>query len=280
MALNAVKTIRALKRGIGVMRALDAHGAMSLDQLHRLTGIPKPTLSRILLTLRDENHAFQRIADNKWVSGPGIGSTHVADITHNLLVQAAIPELTTLCRRVIWPSDLTVRSGLSMMLVESSRPHTTLILNKLSVGLEIDFLLSAPGRAYLAFCPEEEQNQILEKLRTRPEYAFLFETGRMKAILQEVRAQGFGHRDSLWGGRAHEFRKDYDDGLDAIAVPIKHGQAVLGCVNIVWIRSLLSRKAIVDRHLPDLLEVAVRISSSFDQKCVSKNRRRDPPSVS
>ncbi len=280
MALNAVKTIRALKRGIGVMRALDAHGAMSLDQLHRLTGIPKPTLSRILLTLRDENHAFQRIADNKWVSGPGIGSTHVDDITHNLLVQAAIPELTTLCRKVIWPSDLTVRSGLSMMLVESSRPHTTLILNKLSVGLEIDFLLSAPGRAYLAFCPEEEQNQILEKLRTRPEYAFLFETGRMKTILREVRGQGFGHRDSLWGGRAHEFRKDYDDGLDAIAVPIKHGPAVLGCVNIVWIRSLLSRKAIVDRHLPDLLEVAVRISSSFDQKCVSKNRKRDPPNAS
>ncbi len=277
MALNSVKTIRALKRGLAVMRALDARGAMSLDQLHRQTEIPKPTLSRILLTLRVENHAFQRIADNKWVSGPGIGSTDTDDNAHNLLVQAAIPELTTLCRKVIWPSDLSVRSGFRMMLVETSRPHTTLILNKLSIGFEIDFLLSAPGRAYLAFCSENEQNEILENLRTRPEYAFLFQTGRMRTILQEVRAQGFGHRDSLWGGRSHEFRKDYDDGLDAIAVPIKHGPAVLGCVNIIWIRSLLSRKAIVDRHLSDLLAVATRISSSFGQKCVGRDRGRDPP---
>ena len=276
MALNSVKTIRALKRGLSVMRTLDTHGAMSLDQLHRLTAIPKPTLSRILLTLRDENHAFQRIADNKWVSGPGLRSTHADENTHNLLVQAAIPELTTLCGKVIWPSDLTVRSGFSMMLVESSRPHTTLILNKLSVGLEIDFLLSAPGRAYLAFCPAKEKYEILEELRVRPEYAFLFETGRMKSILKEVRAQGFGHRDSMWGGRSHDFRNVYDDGLDAIAVPIKHGPAVLGCVNIVWIRSLLSRKAIVDRHLADLLEVSGRISSSFGQKCFSRDRTRNP----
>jgi len=35
-----------------------------------------------------------------------------------------------------------------MVLVETSRPKTTLMFNKLAVGFEIDFLLSALGRAY------------------------------------------------------------------------------------------------------------------------------------
>jgi IclR family mhp operon transcriptional activator len=135
-----------------------------------------------------------------------------------------------------------------------------LIFNKLSVGFEIDFLLSAPGRAYLAFCPEKERNEILGNLKKLTKYSFLFETGQMSHILDQVRAQGFGHRDSRWGGRASEFTSTYDDGLDAIAVPIRSGNSVLGCVNIVWIRSILPRRTVVDRHLVNLLETADRIA--------------------
>lgn len=271
MALRTAKPVRALKRGILVMRTLDTHGAVSLEELNRRTGIAKATLSRILLTLKSENLATQRIADKKWVAGPSIGTTAPDDIARNLLVQVAIPQLTELCRKVIWPSDLSVRSGSCMVLIETSRPETTLMFNKLSVGYEVDILLSATGRAYLAFCPEAERSEILGELRNRPQYDFLFKSGQMNAVLEKVRDQGYGYRDSRWGGRINTFRNDYDDGLDAIAVPIKHEEGILGCVNITWIKSVLSQKEIVDRNLPDLKDTADCISLLFDEEMAARN---------
>lgn len=263
MTINSVREIRALKRGISVLRILEQVGASSLEELHLALGLSKTTLSRILVTLQAERIAFQRIADGKWVAGSGIQPADAVSAAHNLLVQAAAPELSKLCNKIIWPSDLSVRSGLKMELVETSRPHTTLLFNKLTVGFQIDFLLSAPGRAYLAFCPQKERNQILGKLKTRPEYKFLVESGELEYILEQVRNQGFGHRDTRWGGRSFELRNSYDDGMDAIAVPILGKQSILGCVNVIWIRSILTQKEAISRYLDDLQNTVEKISNSY-----------------
>ncbi len=63
---------------------------------------------------------------------------------------------------------------------------------------------------------------------------------------------------------------DYDDGLDAIAVPVQYEGALLGCLNIIWIRSLLSRKSIITRHLTDLKLTAQAISASFSSLIAEK----------
>lgn len=263
MAIRSVSEIRSLRRGLSVLRALEAGEARSLDELHRALDLSKTTISRILVTLEAERLAAQRIADGKWVAGPGIGPPDTVNATHNLLVRAAGPELAKLCAKAIWPSDLSVRSGLKMVLVETSRPHTTLMFNKISVGFEIDFMFSAPGRAYLAFCPDREREHIISRLRTRPEYGFLFESGAMEKILDEVRARNYGYRDIHWGGRSHNLKAVFDDGLDAIAVPIFTGRAVLGCVNLIWIRSVLSRKDAVSRYLEDLQNAARAIAEGY-----------------
>src|SRR5436305_501954 len=58
-----VKTIQALERGIAVMAALREMRAASLHDLHLNTGIPKPTLTRILYTLYRQGLVWQRMAD-------------------------------------------------------------------------------------------------------------------------------------------------------------------------------------------------------------------------
>lgn len=264
MASTSVKKIRALQRGIFVMRSLEKYKVLSLDELFCLTGIPKATLSRILRTLEDERLAAQRIADGKWLSRSGLRAVRHSTVKDSRLIQVAAPELATLCSKIIWPSDLSVRNGLHMRLVESSRPHAPLMFNKLSVDFEIDFLFSAPGRAYLAFCPIAERQKILSALSSRAEYGFLFERNRISTILEATHRDGYAHREPLWGGRSHLFRKDHDDGLDAIAVPIRTGETVHGCINIVWIRSILSVKDVVGLHLADLQQTATAIAAAFD----------------
>ncbi len=273
MTLHSAKMIRSLSRGIAVMRAMEKLRHASLDELYRQTAITKPTLSRILLTLQAERMISQRIADNRWVLGVGIGAPSHISRRKELLVQAAATALDRLCEQIIWPSDLSVRSGWRMVLMESSRPHSTLLFNRLKIGFEIDFQLSAPGRAYLAYCPEAEREKLIARLVARPTGAIRLDSSEIYQVIRRTREQGFGLRDPRWGGHTQKAKSEYDDGLNAVAVPIMHGTKVLGCINIAWIRKVQSRELMVSRNISALHQTAREIADNFVRLTHQESKR-------
>ncbi len=137
--MAGLQPIRAIERGISVMRALEALGTASLHQLHEKTGLYRNTfgLRRMTGTL-DE---FDRLAE---VAGPVLGR---------------------LFESVKWPLDLMVRNGHFMEIKETSRRQTPFLVNRDEVGHQVAFGVTAMGRAYLAFCPAAERDEILERLR-------------------------------------------------------------------------------------------------------------------
>ena len=153
-----------------------------------------------------------------------------------------------------------------MALKETSRPHSTLIINGLRIGFPINMLMSAPGRAYLAFCPAKEREMVLDRMKSREGagHQLARNNSFVARILEETRKQGFGARDSRWGGHITKPKSKFDDGLSAIAVPIQNSNGVLGCVNIVWIRRLVGQDEMVERHLADLKEAAKRINLNYE----------------
>jgi IclR family mhp operon transcriptional activator len=255
MSIASVKTIRSLERGLAVVRLLRQRPASSLAELHATSGLPKATLERILLTLQHEGFASQRIADGRWVPGHAVVEIGGRPLgPGDRLGQAAAPVLKALCQRVIWPSDLSVRVGTHMELTETSRAHSRLTLTHIGVGFPIDMLMSAPGRAYLSNCPDDEREMLLGRLlpRRRQVHGVVRDRRLVERIVAETRAQGFGARDPRWGGHISKPKAKHDDGLDAIAVPVMHGDRVLGCLNIVWIRAMLTQADMARRHLRDL----------------------------
>src|ERR1051326_1024284 len=62
-----VKPIQSLERGLHVLAKLREMHAASLHDLHRATGIPKPTLTRILYTLYRQGLVWQRMADGAFL---------------------------------------------------------------------------------------------------------------------------------------------------------------------------------------------------------------------
>lgn len=181
------------------------------------------------------------------------------------LVEVAGPVLDWLVGRIHWPSDLSIRNGSFMQLHETSRLHSYFLLHRLQIGFRINMALSAPGRAYLAFCPEKERRTILRLLRSTRDvgYAVIGGQPSMIRILEETRRRGYSIRDPHWGGHFSENKSRYDDGLMAIAVPIMLGDQVLGCLNIVWIRRLFKPLDIAKRHLSDLNQAAALIASRY-----------------
>jgi IclR family mhp operon transcriptional activator len=157
-----------------------------------------------------------------------------------------------------------VPAGDHMEIRETSRTRSPILLQQERIGLQVDWLLTAVGRAYLAFCPAKERQRVLTMLRSssRSEDCLAREPERLNAILAETRARGYGTRDASYTG-GYYGGPPHADGLLAIAVPLRDGARVLGAVNMLWMRPAHTVEAFAARYLRDLQAAAAEIVSSL-----------------
>jgi IclR family mhp operon transcriptional activator len=261
----SVKIIRALNRGLDVLQAIHASKAVSLRDLHLATGLPKPTLLRILKTLMERELVWQRIADGAYIAGYTFSARAGASVDEEAhLAEAAAPILAELGRRVRWPSVLAVPRLDHMAVIETNRPISYFrYILRAPLGFRINMLRSASGRTYLGFCSEEERAAIVARLAasSRPGDALAHDPARLDRILAETRDRGYGMRDPDFGGSYDEPRSRADDGRNSIAVPIPAHDDIAGCINLTWITKVAPVKAMVERFLPPLQDAAASIGS-------------------
>ena len=56
----------------------------------------------------------------------------------------------------------------------------------------------------------------------------------------------------------------FDDGIDAIAVPVQHGDKLLATMNLVWPRKYKLKAQIVRELLADMQETAAAIAAAAE----------------
>ena len=263
-----MKTINALERGLDVLRKLNERHGQSLAELHAATGIPKPSLLRILDTLEASGFAWRAIGDGRYrrrfalILRPSIADELLA------IGEIAAPFLENLRRKVIWPSDVLVFRDFRMELVETSRRQSTLGVAMYPLGYRVEMFLSAPGRAWLAFCSDAEREAVLADAALNPprlQRSRDVLRSELPAILDETRRLGYASRDPLFGGADDKDISVIDDRLDAIAVPLMAGGRVLATMNLVWPRKYRLKEQIVREHLADLQETAASIAAAFSR---------------
>lgn len=260
-----MKTIRSLERGLQVLALLTENRGHPLHELHQRSGLAKATLLRILLTLEGQGLVWRAIGDGCYRRSTGPRPRSAADEAALRIAEAASPHLEALQRKVIWPSDLLIPRHHRLELVESSRRQSNIGLQLYRLGYQVDMFLSAPGRAYLAFCSDAERRRVLDHARRRPPAnprarAVLNEG--LEALLAETRRLGYGSRDALFGGSDRDIA-EFDDKLDAIAVPVLDEGRVLACMNLVWPRKYRLKAKIVRDHLADLRAAAAAVAESL-----------------
>src|SRR3989475_12286024 len=102
-----VNPIQALERGLQVLAVLREMRAASLHDLYRGTGIPKPTLTRILYTLYRQGLVWQRMADGAFLPSHIMLQRGRLDDTA-WLGEIASPVLEKPCARGVWPPAFPV----------------------------------------------------------------------------------------------------------------------------------------------------------------------------
>src|SRR5262249_38124526 len=197
-----VKPVQSLERGLQVLAKLREMRAASLHDLHQGTGIPKPTLTRILYTLYRQGLVWQRMADGAFLPSHLMLQRGRRDDTA-WLVEIASPVLERLCERVMWPSVLSVPRLDHMEVVETNSPRAYFDeLPAGPIGFRANLLRSASGRAYLAFCPDAEREAVLRRLRDRgvagPELAH--DPGAGRRNLGATPRRGYSVRAPDFGG--------------------------------------------------------------------------------
>jgi IclR family mhp operon transcriptional activator len=152
-----------------------------------------------------------------------------------------------------------------MEIRETSRvrtPFSTFFLHD-RVGTPVNWVLSAVGRAYLAYCPEKERERILRVLRrsSLPENRLAHDDKHLNQVLAETRMRGYGLRDPSFGGGAYGAQAS--DGLSGMAVPLLDGRRVHGVINILWTKAAKRVEDMARDHLADLQTAAGEIVASL-----------------
>ena len=255
-----VKRIEALARGLSVLEALAA-GASSLTELRTRTGIDKATLLRVLKTLDEQGWVHRRLGDSRYHLRTELALRRLPEDPHERLIERGGPLLGRLSARTGLASDLAVRHGCHMRIIESTRRFTRLPLAQRIIGIEPHMLWSALGRAYLAYCPRQERRELVAELaRSRDRRdATAGSSTWVERVVRETRARGYGVREPRY------WRHSVSSGepVSAIALPVTLHDGVIAAINMVWPESALDFGTVATRHLPLLRETAAALGEAM-----------------
>lgn len=258
-----VKSIRALDRGIEVLAHLQKSRTASLHDLHLATGLPKATLTRILVTLEGHGLIWQRLADGAFMASHTFLPRSPQIHDEGFLVEVAAPVLERLCQQVNWPSVLAAPRLTHMEVIETNRPRSYFSHLALGpIGFRINMLRSATGRAYLAFCGEDERQAILHRLACSADSANARarQPSVMEKVLEETRQRGYGTRADDFGGHFEKTRREVDDQRDSVAVPIWAGEEVIAVLNLTWVIKAATLAQILKTCMPHVTLASRQIS--------------------
>src|SRR5690348_16287099 len=178
MAGQAV--IEPIQRAFVVLEALNRRRSTTLTILAAETGLPRPTLVRLLHTLielgyasRVSREAGYRLTDHVLTLAGG-----VRFIDH--LVDAAIPHMARFTEEHGWPLYLATISAGAMAIRHSTAPDSPMAFEAAAYNRQSPLMLGALGRAWLAFAQDEERRVALKSAGVR-------QTPALAATLERIR---------------------------------------------------------------------------------------------
>lgn len=159
-------TVSALERGISVLRCFSEDApVLGHAELARMTGIPRPTVNRLVATLLSQGLLKHALVADRFMLGPGVVSLARVFLGSLDVRAVARPHMQALAEQGGASVYLAVRDGMEMVLIEACRPRSSMLSARLDVGSRAPLPNSALGRAYLAALPAAAREQLIDSMR-------------------------------------------------------------------------------------------------------------------
>jgi IclR family mhp operon transcriptional activator len=242
-------------RALSLLRAINQRRVSSVGDLHKDTGLAKPTIVRLLNTLVTEGY----VTNDKMLGGYCVTSL-VPTLSAGfhgapMVVEAARPWCSDLTRRLKWPIAIAMLDDDAVVVRLSTIPDSPLSPFHATLNMRLSLVSRALGRAYLASCPRGERDILIRLLRksTKPEDRPADLEATVSAVRAFVRKHGYAIRDPNVEPKSSS----------TIAMPIFHGERVLATIGLTYFRSAVSARNLEEVLVPSLRAAVEGIEASY-----------------
>jgi IclR family transcriptional regulator, mhp operon transcriptional activator len=252
---SAAASPQVLLRGLSVLEALNWRPISSVEQIAARTSLPKATIVRVLQNLAAGGYVQRLPLRKGYMLGERVLNLSSGFRSRDVVVEAARPLITAFTARHKWPVSLATLEIDSMRVRASSgaeSPFATAI-DRARLNRRVPLMISAHGRAYLAFCPEDERNIILALLRasTRTDDLVARDEHAVSNIMTTIRRAGYAITAPM-----------PDEPAIGLSVPVFSGDRVLATLSLRYLGRAMPEAEVAKRYLAPLRTLAETIAES------------------
>lgn len=248
--------VQAVTKALAVLAAVNRSGFATVSELHAKTGIPKPTVVRILQTLIATGYVAQDKKTRGYHVTAAIEELSAGYHGAPMVVDVARPFADQLTKKVLWPCAVCTLDLDAVVVNYSTIPDSPVSPFHASLGRRLSLGGRALGRAFVCFCPQAEQRILRNVMRASedPENNGM-DDATFDRMVVRARDDGFVERSPLLEPRTS----------GTIAVPLKLGERVLATFGVTYFTSALrrgtGRDAVINAIRSTAAEIEERLRS-------------------
>jgi IclR family transcriptional regulator, pca regulon regulatory protein len=251
----ATEYVRALDRGLAVVRAFDAqHPRRSLSEVARAVGLAPATARRLLHTLQALDYVG---TDGQvWWLRPRLLELGQAYLATTTVWDVFRERLTRLAGDVRETASAGVLEGDDVLYVVRV-PYRRIMSMNVDVGTRIPGFASSMGRVLLAELDDDALESVLARADLRPITPHTVSSvAALRELVAEVREQGWCLME-----------QELEAGIQCVAAPVHDaGGRVVAAVTVSTHTTRVSPAELRDRLLPALLEAAADIDEDLRRR--------------
>jgi IclR family pca regulon transcriptional regulator len=244
--------IEALARGLDVLRCFQpGQPVMTLSEIAAATGLARPTVRRILLTL--DELGYVRGADRGFALTPRVLELGMSYVNSLGMWEVARPHMRRLVAQTHESTSLAQLDGSDIVYVARVAVPKIVAL-AVTIGTRFPAVPTSMGKVLLAALEPAELDAVLAQptrsgitARWRPE------RDELERALREVRARGWALADQELAG-----------GIRSVATGVRDGDGrVVAAINVNVHAAETPMDKLVEEYLPLLLRTAADISRDW-----------------
>jgi len=246
--------VNAVCRALHVLKVANEKWIVTVNSIHAETGIPRPTIVRILETLMHEGYVVRdnmcggyRVTQKVVQLSAGYGGI-------SRVIEIARPLSIGLTRQIKWPIGLGVIDGDAIEIVFWTGTISPVVHTNTVLGKRPDLFKSAMGRAYMAFCDDDERERHIARMHRHMPAEFDADGEALfRQHLKRARNAGYAMRDP----RTEPAR------MTTFGVPLLEKGKVAAVMSVSFFTSSVAQKDVKNAVLKPLIETRLNIEHAL-----------------
>ncbi|MGV0816632.1 helix-turn-helix domain-containing protein [Martelella sp. AMO21009] len=255
--MNSYMPVNSVLRSLEVLKILNRQRVSSVDHIHRVSGLPKPTVVRLLETLIEAGYVSKRESDKGYRVTSQVAALSCGFHGAPLAVEAGRPWAQELTRVHKWPVAIAVPNGNAVMVCDTTCGESPMAPYHALIYKRMGLVTTALGRAYLAFCPPEERRLTMQLLKnsSHPDSEIMELSDMVDHVIRVTQKMRFAERI---GVKASE-------PSSSVAVPIYgHDEGkILATIGMTYYTRAVRREDVLKRYVPQLKAASSAITESI-----------------